>query len=400
MGFLTRRDTFRSALAAFAVKVILGNRAARASAQAAPAAGANVQSKGGTAVTRLYGNDYKSDELFAYVGQMAQVAGVQRFELTEGRAKGTECARVYTGSGFEFLVVLDRAMDIAIASYNGAPLNWYSQTGIVAPAYYEPAGKGWDRSFFGGLNTTCGLRCAGHDSIDKGEPHGLHGRISSIPAEDVNVTTEWRGDEYVMELKGLMREAHAYQDNVILTRTITTKAGAKSFVLRDEIVNEGASSTQHLVMYHVNPGFPVLTEKSTLLWSIDRVDGTTEEEFVRFVKPPARAMGGGYFYHRADAEGKARAACVNPDFGGGQGLGMYIVYDLAALPVMVTWKQMAKHAYCIGIEPANAKINTNARMREAGDMVTIEPGEKRVYEIEFGALSGRKEIDAFRALLP
>jgi len=331
---------------------------------------------------------------------MAQVAGIQRFELTEGKAKGTRCARVYTGSGFEFLVVLDRAMDIALATYNGAPLNWYSQVGITAPEYYEPALKGWDRTFFGGLNTTCGLRCAGHDSVDLGEPMGLHGRISCTPAEDVNVTTEWRGDEYVMEVKGLMREAHAYRDNVIMTRTISTRAGAKSFVLRDEVTNEGADSTQHLVMYHVNPGFPVLTEKSKILWSIERSEGTTEEEFVKFVKPPAKAEGGGYFWHKPDAGGKARAACVNPDFDGGKGLGVYIEYDLKALPVMVTWKQMAKHAYCIGIEPANARINTNAKLREQGLMVNIEPGEKRVYEIEFGALSGSQEIEAFRAKLP
>jgi hypothetical protein len=153
-------------------------------------------------------------------------------------------------------------------------------------------------------------------------------------------------------------------------------------------------------MYHINPGFPALTEKSKVLWSIDHVEGTTVDEFVQFVKPPKEAGGGGYFYHKPDAAGKARAAVVNPEFGGGAGFGMYIVYDVKQLPVMVTWKQMAKHAYCIGIEPANARINTNAKMREAGLMVTLEPGEKRTYDIEFGALSGREEIEAFRALLP
>lgn len=398
MESLTRRETIKTAAAAVAVSV-LGCTGERSAGKPAAGIGA-LDMKGGPEVTRLYGTNYRADELYAYVGQMAQVAGVQRFELSEGRAKCTRCARVYTGSGFEFLVVLDRAMDIALASYNGACLNWYSQTGITAPEYYDAAGKGWDRTFFGGLNTTCGLRCAGHDSVDQGEPMGLHGRISCIPAEEVNITTEWRGDEYVMELKGLMREAHAYRDNVLMTRTIKTKAGAKSFVLRDEIVNEGAAPTQHLVMYHVNPGFPVLTEKSKVLWSIERSEGTTSEEFGQFVKPPEKAEGGGYFWHKADSQGKARAACVNPDFDGGKGLGVYIEWDNRALPVMVTWKQMARHAYCIGIEPANVRVSTNARLREQGLMVNIEPGEKRVYEIEFGALAGKDEIAAFQAKLP
>ena len=79
---------------------------------------------------------------------------------------------------------------------------------------------------------------------------------------------------------------------------------------------------------------------------------------------------------------------------------MYIEYDLAALPVMVTWKQMAKHAYCIGLEPANVRVTTNAKLRERGELVMIEPGEKRVYEIEFGVLDGREDIEAFKAKLP
>ena len=82
---------------------------------------------------------------------------------------------------------------------------------------------------------------------------------------------------------------------MILTRSIRTRAGAKSFVLRDEVVNEGANSTEHLIMYHINPGFPVLSESSKVLWSIERAEQTTEAEFVQFVKPPAKASGGGYF---------------------------------------------------------------------------------------------------------
>jgi hypothetical protein len=79
---------------------------------------------------------------------------------------------------------------------------------------------------------------------------------------------------------------------------------------------------------------------------------------------------------------------------------MYISYDLEQLPVMVLWKQMARHAYLIGIEPANCRINTNAKLREQGILPYLEPGERRVYEIEFGVLAGKDDIEAFRASLP
>ncbi len=395
MGFVTRRDTFRAAAAAFALR-LLGAGGARAAAVADEA----FATKGESAMTELYGRKWSADELYSYVGQMAAVAGVERFSLSEGKAKGVRCARVYTGSGLEFLVVLDRAMDIALASFNGAPLNYFAQSGIVAPEYYEPIGDGWDRTFFGGLNQTCGLRSAGHASELDGEAYGLHGRISTTPAEDVRITTEWRGDEYAIEIKGVMRQAHSYKENLILTRTIATKAGARSFTQRDEVANEGARSTPHTIMYHINPGFPVLTEKSQVLWSVDRMEGDTEERFTRFVTPAKGAQGGGYVYHKPDAEGIVRAAVVNPEMNGGDGFGMYIAYPVDQLPVMVTWKQMARHAYLIGIEPANCRINTNKRLSEQGILPMLEPGEKRVYEIEFGVLAGRADIDAFRKALP
>ena len=61
---------------------------------------------------------------------------------------------------------------------------------------------------------------------------------------------------------------------------------------------------------------------------------------------------------------------------------------------------MKKHAYLIGIEPANCRINTNRKLREQGLLPIIEPGETRTYEIEFGVLSGTGDIEAFEALLP
>lgn len=351
-------------------------------------------------MTRLYGKEYGADELYAYVGRMEQVAGIERFVLDEGKARGVRCARAYTGSGFEFTVTLDRCMDIPMASFNGAPLCWLSQAGIVAPQYYEPAKKGWDRSFFGGLVQTCGLRCGGHDSAVDGEEFGLHGRISATPAEKFQATAEWRGDEYVLEMKGTMVQAHAYAENVVMTRTISTKAGAKSFTLCDEVVNEGAEPTPHVIMYHINPGFPVVTEESQVLWSLEKVEGTTEAEYLEFVKPPEKAFGGGHFYHKSDSRGKARTAVVNPSFENGQPFGFHISYDNTALPVMTTWKQMARHAYLIAIEPANCRVATNKELAEQGILPILEPGERRTYEIDFGVISSATELDAFEALLP
>lgn len=387
----TRRDAMK--LTAALAAGFVGGRRTAPTASAAPA-----QMKGDANVTEIFGRKFTADELSAYVGRMEQVAGVTRFVWDDGKARGVRGARVYTGSGLDFTVALDRAMDIPAASFRGIPLAWVSQVGVTRGDFYEPYGKGWDRTFFGGLVQTCGLRSAGHASVIGEDEFGLHGRISTTPAENVNVTTEWRGDEYVLEIKGRVVQAHSWKENLTLTRTISTKAGATNFRMSDVVANEGPVSSPHTIMYHVNPGFPVFTENSKILWSIARAEGASEAEFLKFTAPGKGGEGGGYFYHKADADGRARAAVVNPALGGG--FGLYMEWDNEALPVMITWKQLARHAYLVALEPANCRIKTNAKLREEGALPYLEPGEKRTYELEFGVLDGAEEVERFRRSLP
>jgi len=349
-------------------------------------------------VTELFARKFTPGELAGYVGRMEQVAGATRFVWDDGKARGVRGVRVYTGSGLDFAVALDRGMDIPAASYRGIPLAWVSQVGVVRPDFYEPQGEGWDRTFFGGLLQTCGLRSAGHASVVDEEEFGLHGRISTTPAENVNVTTQWRGDEYSMEISGRMVQAHSWRENLTLTRTITTRAGATSFTMTDVVANEGPVSSPHTIMYHFNPGFPVFTENSEILWSIAKVEGTTEAEFVEFTAPGEGGEGGGYFYHNADSKGRARAAVINPSLG--DGFGVYIEWDNRALPVMITWKQLRRRAYLVALEPANCRIRTNAALAEEGALPHIEPGDERTYEVGFGVLDGAEAISRFRETLP
>ena len=59
---------------------------------------------------------------------------------------------VTTGSGLEFDVVAERALDIAGCRFRGAPLAWTSPAGLVHPSFYEAEGLGWLRSFTGGAD--------------------------------------------------------------------------------------------------------------------------------------------------------------------------------------------------------------------------------------------------------
>ncbi|MEO0565399.1 MAG: DUF4432 family protein, partial [Chloroflexota bacterium] len=112
------------------------------------------------------------DELTQHVGHMRQLADVRPFTYDDGRAQGMHGYHVYTGTGLSFDVFAGRALDIGSFNYRGHALAWSSANGPVHPAYYEPNGLGWLRSFPGGLVTTCGLDQFGAPSDDTGETFG------------------------------------------------------------------------------------------------------------------------------------------------------------------------------------------------------------------------------------
>src|SRR5438105_15698597 len=107
-------------------------------------------------MTKLFGSDYTPDQLAQFTGTLRQIAGVRLLERADGKARGLRVADIYTGSGFRFEVLLDRALDIGAADFGGRPLAWLFPA-LGTPAQHEPQGLGWLRTFGGGVMTTCGL---------------------------------------------------------------------------------------------------------------------------------------------------------------------------------------------------------------------------------------------------
>ena len=68
-------------------------------------------------------------ELSKYLGSTAQLAGIRRVVLDDGRGRGCRLAEVNNGSGLEFTVNCERGLDIADVRFKGVPLAWVSQIG-------------------------------------------------------------------------------------------------------------------------------------------------------------------------------------------------------------------------------------------------------------------------------
>ncbi|MFN8530580.1 MAG: aldose 1-epimerase family protein [Anaerolineae bacterium] len=350
----------------------------------------------------LFGKHYTAHELRERVGDMAQLAGITPVTVNGDSADGVRGLEFYTGNGFRFTVLPDRGMDIAGAEWRGAPLAWMGSAGVRHPAFHEPQGIGFLRGFFGGLLTTCGLSNVGVPNDDQGEHYGLHGRINHLPAHQVSYSADWQGDEYVLTARGKMRETRLFGENLLLSRTITTKLGSDSVLIEDTIENQGFEPAPVMILYHINAGFPVLDEGSELLIrsQITPRDEEAHQGLDRALRGDRPLPGFKEQVHihtvETESDGWAAAALVNPQFDGGAGIGLCVRYRPDQLPYFMEWRMVGQGAYVMGLEPANCSVMGRAGERREGRLEVLAPGQRKAVQVEIRAVTSRGEIDRLR----
>ncbi len=359
-------------------------------------------------MAQLYGRDYTRAELLAHIGDITQVARIKPYRLIEGLEDGVMALDITTGSGLDFTVLPSRGMDISSAHFNGRSLAWRSATTDSHPAYFDHEGengRGWLRSFYGGLVVTCGLTWAGGNADEEGQSYGLHGRISNLPATNVQWDGEWQGDDYLLTVRGKMRQATVFGENLQLTRSITTRLGSKHFKIRDIVENMGSKTTEHMYLYHINIGFPAVNDSARLIAptvnatprDAEAIEG--KDRFSSMQSPQAGFREQVYFHEFAPAsDGHVTAAIVDDTTsyaeGSSPGIGVFCTYSPAQLPRFIEWKMMDAGTYVVGMEPANCLVMGRPHDRAAGTLQMLEPGEKRQYDVEIGVLAGSEEISA------
>jgi hypothetical protein len=323
------------------------------------------------------GRKWTKTELVSRVGDPRQIAGAAPCVLADGKANGVRAVEIETGGGLHLTVLPGRGMDIAGAAFRGRGLSFLSGTGITSPAYYEEPGLGFLRGFYGGLLTTCGITNMGAPSEDEGRAYGIHGRVANAGAEDLAIDHRWEGDEYLISVKGVMREAAAMFENLTLTRRLETRLGARGFSLHDRIENRGFEEEPLLMLYHFNFGFPLLGPGARVVGPVVETAPRDEqarrdkgvEEALEFPEPqPAYAEK--VFFHTlgGDADGRTFMALLNRDLGDGTPLGVVMRFDLNELPTFTQWKMPRQGFYVLGLEPGTATPIGRGPLREQGRM--------------------------------
>ena len=351
------------------------------------------------------GKEYSKSDLLSLIGDPYQIAGARLFEYSDGKAQGVRGINVNTGGGLQYVVLPGRGMDIPEAFFRGRALHFLSATGITSPAYYDEPDLEWLRTFYVGLLTTCGIANSGAPSVDSGEPFGLHGRIANTAAEDLCIEQRWEGDEYVITLRGRMREAMAMFENLALTRTIETKLGSAGFRVHDLIVNNGFEPQPLMMLYHINFGFPLLGPNSRVIGPIiETVPRDEEAQNDRGVEEcltypePAQGYREKVFFHTlgADSNDRSFIALVNPDCGDGTPLGVVLRFNREELPVFTQWKMPCKGFYVTGLEPGTALPLGRGVLRERGDLPMINGQDEYSITLDFEAVERLEQIEELK----
>jgi len=337
-------------------------------------------------------------QLLKRVGNMKQLCGVTSMTINDGKSEGIRAFELYNRAGLHFNVLQSRCMDIYQLSYKGIGIPFISKPGLVAAQHTDLHGVNFLRSIGGGMLYTCGLSNVGNAYKDDEKDDIFHGRLRFIPAENVASFAEWLDDQYVIGVKGEMRDASLFKDNLVLKRTVKTSLDSKTIEIEDIVENQGFEIQDLMMMYHINIGYPVIDRGTRVLipslsvaamneasmknkdsWAdiTDTVDGCPENVFVHHVKK--------------NADGKVYASVYNQNLQ----LGLAISFNHLSMNKIVQWKSMMSGDYVMGIFPSNNHGSGKGYEQEHGGVAFIQPFQKINMGVKMTILDGEDDYQMF-----
>lgn len=339
------------------------------------------------------------------ISNAAQIGGIETSVIDNGYARGVRIAWINTGCGLRYKIVIDRAMDIADAFHNQHSIAWLSSLGVYPPSPFSDKGIDWLRTFGGGLLTTCGLTHVGGNEKDEYGERGLHGLISNIPAEIVSIIQPdpIRG-KMDMSITGLIKETRPFGPSLELRRTISSTLGQPFLKIHDEVTNTGNTTAPHMLLYHMNFGWPLVDEGTELVWNgrmglmneqRDKAIFNGNNNYKICPAPLEAHRGTGEAAAYFDIEKNSNGECVCGLYNRNISMAVSLTFKKEQLPWLTNWQHWGPGEYVTGIEPGTHPPIGQARARKENSLIQIEPGETKYYHLRLDVLDDEQRINDF-----
>lgn len=311
-----------------------------------------------------------------YIGHASQLCGVEEVRLVGGKGDGLRLLQLRNAAGLEMAVSADRCADISRLVFKGDNMGYFSPNGYVAPSYYDDKGNGWLKGFTAGFLTTCGLNAVGSPCEDQGEALPLHGTIGNTPCERI----WWDEDEDNLYIHAAINDSGIFARKLHMKRLITVSKAKSEFTITDTIENQGDTVTPVMILYHMNMGYPLLSEHSVVeipSVNVKPRNAHAAEDLDAWSKmlPPTPGFEEQCYFHSFENEGKA--SIYNPDIR----KGLTITFDPDSLGFFTEWKMMGYRDYVLGLEPGNCHPDGRHLMRQEGALKELSPSESVAYQV-------------------
>lgn len=157
--------------------------------------------------------------------------------------------------------------------------------------------------------------------------------------------------------------------------------------------------------YHINVGYPVLSEGSRyvapirdVVWaSHDGADYRRQGAGYRTLPAPILNFHEQVWQHEmaADANDRVNVALVNEALG----FGFEVETLKSQFPAMYEWQNLHAGHYALGLEPSTNHVQGKDFARDRGELIQLEHGEERRYDSVFRILpNGDAVTDAVRRI--
>jgi hypothetical protein len=337
-----------------------------------------------------------------------QIGGIETSVLDNGLGKGVRIAYINTGTPLRYKVVIDRGLDIADAFYAQHSLAWLSHAGITSPRPDCDCDVEWLSAFGGGLLTTCGLSHIGGPETDEYGQRGLHGKISNIPAAlESIIQPDIAAGKLDFSITGIAKESKVFGPSLELRRTIAGTLGSPEIRISDKVTNLGNISVPHMILYHCNFGWPLIDEKTRIIWKgvcksrgleMDNEIFNDKVNYKLCQKPLKSHNAGGEACGFIDVKADKRGICKIGLYNSNLKLAVAMEYNKKQLPCLTNWQHWGAGEYVCALEPGTNPPIGQKKARELKQLVYLKPGESRKYELKISVLTDKKQIKEFTAI--
>jgi galactose mutarotase-like enzyme len=226
----------------------------------------------------------------------------------------------------------------------------------------------------------------------------LHGNYSNLAAELISIKQPdiFSGD-LGFEVVGKVTESSTFGPSLELVRRISGTIGSAEIHIQDRVTNRGNSPAPHMLLYHINCGWPLIDAGTRIVWQGEMqprsgetaVRQNSRKDGFRHCPAPMDSHAGfgeevAFIDPQTDEMQQVTCGYVNDQLG----LGLKISFSKTQLPWLIHWQHWGKNEYVTALEPATNPPIGQAAARANESLILLEPGETRSYDLRLSILLG------------